>query len=142
MTDNEIRERPKRRLFVFVVAAAILVLLFATMAYFTWPTNSSDRPDQQKPPATTTTTTDPSSQGSADVTDPAPPAPIGGKIVLPEAMSGQAAIDALGTNIERVAQQNSLTVEAFEELLLRDASAHVSRTGRLVYLDSGLKQAP
>lgn len=53
--------------------------------------------------------------------------------VLPKAMGGQEAIDALGDDIEVVAERNGKTVEELKELLLRDHSAKVSKNGFLLY---------
>lgn len=55
--------------------------------------------------------------------------------VLPEPMNGQEAIDALGDNLEAVARQNGKTVEELEDLLLRDASAFVSKNGFIYHRD-------
>lgn len=56
--------------------------------------------------------------------------------LLPEAMNGQEAIDALGDKIEVVAKRNGKSVEELEELLLRDKTAHISPNGFIVYLDT------
>lgn len=58
--------------------------------------------------------------------------------LLPESMSGQAAIDALGDKIDLAADRNNKTVDEFTELLLRDPTVHVSPSGRLVYIDTAL----
>lgn len=53
--------------------------------------------------------------------------------ILDQAMGGQAAIDALGDNIEIVADRNSMSVEELKETLLQNPSAKVSRTGFLYF---------
>jgi hypothetical protein len=55
---------------------------------------------------------------------------------LPEPMSGQDAIDALGDDLERVAEMNNRTPEELRELLLRDKTLHVSPNGFLMYVDT------
>lgn len=55
---------------------------------------------------------------------------------LPEAMGGEEAIDALGDNLEAVANRNGKTPEELKDLLLRDKSAKVSVDGFIVYGDS------
>ncbi len=53
--------------------------------------------------------------------------------ILDQAMGGQAAIDALGDDIEIVADRNSMSVEELKETLLQNPSAKVSRTGFLYF---------
>jgi hypothetical protein len=55
--------------------------------------------------------------------------------VLPEAMSGQAAIDALGDKIVVVADHNGKSVEQLTDLLLRDKTVHVSTRGDIFFRD-------
>ena len=55
--------------------------------------------------------------------------------LLPESKSGQEAIDALGDNLAVAAKRNNMTVEELQALLLRDATAHISTSGYIVYLD-------
>lgn len=52
--------------------------------------------------------------------------------VLPKAMSGQEAIDALGDDIEIVAERNGMSVDQLEETLLKNPSAKVSKNGFLM----------
>ena len=56
--------------------------------------------------------------------------------LLPEAMGGEAAIDALGDDIVKVAKLNSMTVEELEELLRTDKTARVTKTGVIKYVDT------
>lgn len=55
--------------------------------------------------------------------------------VLPKEMSGQEAIDALGDDIGSVAKKAGKSVDELKALLLRDASAHVTPQGFVVYRD-------
>lgn len=55
--------------------------------------------------------------------------------VLPKAMSGQEAIDALGDKIDVVAKRVGKTPEELKELLLRDKSARVTPEGNIRYHD-------
>lgn len=56
--------------------------------------------------------------------------------VLPKAMGGQQAIDALGDDINQVAKKNNMTVEKLEGILLKDSTAYISKTGFLLYGDA------
>lgn len=56
--------------------------------------------------------------------------------VLPEDMNGQEAIDALGDNIDAVAERNGKTVEELKQLLLRDNTVYVTKTGHIMYRDT------
>lgn len=58
--------------------------------------------------------------------------PGGASQVLPRAMSGQEAIDALGDDIGVVAERNGMSVEELERTLLANPSAKVSKTGFLM----------
>lgn len=49
--------------------------------------------------------------------------------VLPRAMSGQEAIDALGDDIDIVAKRNGMSADELEEMLLKNPSAKVSKNG-------------
>lgn len=89
---------------------------------------SSPPPPSATPTATPTETTD-------DEDDDVPGMSSDFSPLLPEAMNGQEAIDALGDRIETAAKRNGKTVEELEELLLRDETAHISPNGYLVYLD-------
>ncbi|MFG6475665.1 hypothetical protein ACFXP7_04680 [Microbacterium sp. P06] len=87
------------------------------------PTSSSDgeaTPTEQPTPEPESTVTTPSSFPSS---------------VLPEAMSGQAAIDALGDRIDVVANRNGKSVEELTDLLLRDKTVHISTTGNIFFQD-------
>lgn len=61
--------------------------------------------------------------------------------VLPEPMGGQAAIDALGDNLEVVAQRSGKTTDELEALLLRDSTLRVSTSGFLYYVDTATPPA-
>lgn len=140
MTDSQVPEQSTKKIKILVLVSVILALLVAAVAYFAWSANYNGA-EQLSSEANSTASGNSSSDGNNDVTEKATPAPTGVGTVLPEAMSGQEAIDALGPKINQVAEQNSLTVEELEALLLRDDSAHVSKSGRLLYLDTGLNQA-
>lgn len=61
--------------------------------------------------------------------------------VLPEPMGGQAAIDALGDNLDVVAQRSGKTTAELEALLLRDSTLRVSTSGFLYYVDTATPPA-
>ncbi|PZF79179.1 hypothetical protein [Jiangella anatolica] len=65
----------------------------------------------------------------------------GGQDVLPRAMGGQEAIDALGERLGDVAELNGMTADQLRDLLLRDASVEVAPSGRLLY-DDDLRPPP
>lgn len=76
---------------------------------------------------------EPGDDGSGDGT---PDAAAGEATLLPEAMGGQAAIDALGDNLQVVAQRNDMTADELRALLLRDDDLRVSPAGTLLYSDT------
>lgn len=59
-----------------------------------------------------------------------------GTTMLPEAMSGQQAIDALGDKLAVVAERNNMTAEKLRKLLLTDSTLHVTPAGSLLYVDT------
>ena len=61
--------------------------------------------------------------------------------VLPEPMGGQDAIDALGDNLDVVAQRSGKTTDELEALLLRDTTLRVSTSGFLYYVDNATPPA-
>jgi len=67
------------------------------------------------------------------------PSPLSAKL-LPEAQSGQEAIDSLGDSIAVAAKRNGMTVDELTELLLRDQTAHVSTSGFILYIDGVQKR--
>ena len=83
-------------------------------------------------PTSSTAPTDPDSSENEGTVNP--PTPFS-TTVLPEEMSGQEAIDALGDKIEFVANRNGKTVDELKDLLLRDATAHVSTSGDIFFRD-------
>lgn len=60
--------------------------------------------------------------------------------LLPEAKSGQDAIDSLGERIAVAADRNDMTVDELTELLLRDKTAHVTSNGSILYIDTVQKR--
>ena len=57
------------------------------------------------------------------------------RLSLPEKTNGQAAIDALGENLNEVAKAYSMSPERLEEILRTDSSAWIDQSGRLLYID-------
>lgn len=140
MTDPESFDRPKSKVLLISFVVGIVAVLLFGLGYLFWPSASNNESNPQTTGTSNSADTSASSDGNSDVNEPSQPAPIGGGDVLPRAMSGQEAIDALGDNIDRVADQNHLTVKELKEKLLQDATLHVSKSGRLVFLDTGLSQ--
>lgn len=60
---------------------------------------------------------------------------------VPEPLNGQEAIDALGDDIEEVADRNGKTVEEFEEFLLKNPSAFVQPDGFVVFKETATPDA-
>lgn len=131
--------RPSRRrplliaaaLTVVVVAVILIVGVLAMNQGSAAPgTEASASPQATATPTATATHSDDTTEGGT-----VEPTPAFGS-VLPEAMGGQEAIDALGDDLEAVADRNGKTVEELTALLLRDATAKVSPSGFIVYSDS------
>ncbi|MCB1958866.1 MAG: hypothetical protein KDG55_24590, partial [Rhodocyclaceae bacterium] len=60
---------------------------------------------------------------------------------LPEAASGQRAIEMLGQHLPAVARWYGKSAEEFVAILRRDATAHIDRNGRLHYIDTHVVEA-
>jgi PKD repeat protein len=58
------------------------------------------------------------------------------KVVLQEKKHGQAAIEALGDNLDEVAAAYDMTPERLKEILSTDPTAWIDEGGRLLYIDS------
>lgn len=130
----------QRRTNVLAVAAAVVLVALAVVAAV-WLTSESRDDDEAgdggavavpsdvatQPPAEPQLT--PSPTGSSTLA-PGPQADL-----LPEPMSGQAAIDALGEHLDHVAELNGMTPEQLRDTLLRDPTLTVTPSGRLLYED-------
>jgi len=131
--------RPSRRrpLIIAIVITVVLVAGILIVGVLSMNRGSavpgadaSASPQATATPTTTPTDSDDSTEGGT-----VEPTPAFGS-VLPEAMGGQEAIDALGDDLEAVADRNGKTVEELTALLLRDATAKISPRGFIVYSDS------
>lgn len=130
---TEITERPigARAIVVAVIAIVIvagLIIAVASMA------GSRTTPPAAEPTTSATETTPPADADDEgdDVKQSPTPMTSG---VLPKALGGQAAIDALGDKITLVASRNGKSVDEVKELLLRDETARVSTGGFIKYVD-------
>ncbi|KJC64991.1 hypothetical protein TZ00_05135 [Agreia bicolorata] len=112
------------------VAALIVVGVFA----FRGQGEISPTPDLTMTPSSTPSTAPSDSDSSENEGTVNTPTPFS-TTVLPSPMSGQEAIDALGDKIEYVAQRNGKTVDELKDLLLRDATVHVSTSGDIFFRD-------
>ena len=129
--------RPSRRrpliiaivITVVLVAGILIVGVLSTNRGSAMPGADASASPQATP---TTTPTDPDDSTEGGTVEPTPA--FGS--VLPEAMGGQEAIDALGDDLEAVADRNGKTVDELTALLLRDATAKISPRGFIVYSDS------
>lgn len=140
-TDQAAQPRWKRILLLTAAAGAVVAVLIVALMQFTG--GASGDADTSPAPSVSAS---PSPSGEATGT-PAPtdtPTTEGDDVpgiitdtgpLLPERMSGQAAIDALGDNIAVAAKRSGKTVEELTDLLLRDSTAHISTNGYLVYID-------
>lgn len=123
---SDTAQQQRRRTVLAVGAAVVVVALAVVLAV--WLTRDSGGDDgsvavpSAQPPADTPTSGDGSAaQAQGDV--------------LPQAMSGQEAVDALGDQLEYVAELNAMSADELRDLLLRDASVQVAPSGRLMYND-------
>ncbi len=64
------------------------------------------------------------------------------RISLPEKTNGQAAIDALGENLDEVAKAYSMSPERLEDILRTDSTAWIDQSGRLLYIDHKQATSP
>ncbi|SJM64578.1 hypothetical protein CZ774_12985 [Frigoribacterium sp. JB110] len=137
---------------VVIVAVAVLaVIAFAVSQLWANDGDADPTGSDGTTMPTETATADPDDEGDdvstddgsdsngTDATTTEPGEVTGTNKVLPGRMSGQEAIDALGDKIDVVAKRNSMTVDEFKDLLLRDKSAHVSPQGFIVYIDTNAK---
>ncbi|KJL30612.1 hypothetical protein [Microbacterium oxydans] len=135
--------RPSRRRPLIIATAITVVVAVGILTVGVLAMNQgsaepgADASASPQATATPTPTPTPTPTDSDDSTEggTVEPTPAFGS-VLPEAMGGQRAIDALGDDLEAVAARNGKTVEELTELLLRDATAKISTNGFIVYSDS------
>lgn len=119
---------------IVVVAALVIATLFFTG---TIGNNNTDNTQIAGP----LTDGDDETNGDSDGTTNGNPNEPGqetpeGREVLPTDMNGQQAIDALGDDIDRVAELNGKTTQELKELLLRDNTVHISKFGYILYKDT------
>jgi hypothetical protein len=132
MADTASRSNKNRRILVLAIAAVLVAAgIFAGVTLVNQdPTESiSDRATSTPTPEATASPTDTNTEGGT-----VEPSPAFGS-VLPETMGGEEAIEALGENLQVVAQRNGKTAEELTQLLLRDKTAKISPEGFIVYLD-------
>ncbi|SEF16399.1 hypothetical protein [Jiangella alba] len=119
-------QQPRNRTVLAVAAAVVVVALAVVLAVWLTRDSGDDDgsvavPSAQPPSATSTPGDGVTAQAQGDV--------------LPSPMSGQDAVDALGDQLERVAELNGMSADELRDLLLRDASVQVTPSGRLMYDD-------
>ena len=117
----------QRRNNVLAVAAAVVLVALAVVAAV-WLTSRTGNDDEAGDGGVVAVPSE-SPTGSATLA-PGPPADL-----LPEPMSGQEAIDALGEHLDHVAELNGMTPDQLRDLLLRDPTVTVAPSGRLLYED-------
>ncbi|HZU92259.1 MAG TPA: hypothetical protein VFF85_01465 [Microbacterium sp.] len=122
---------------LFAVAAVVVaVAIFAIVQQPSGDPTPAESPTAEQtagtetPSTTPAPTTSPGGEGGTDGTA------LPTAAVLDEPKSGQEAIDALGDKIEIVAERNGMTVDQVTNLLQTDATAHVSVTGSIYYVDT------
>lgn len=141
VTDKQ--TEPERRswgkILVFTVLAIVtaVAIVFGVMQLtggdntLTGSQDETSEPTAPEPTAPEPTATDEEGDDDMDTIRTGP--------VLPEPLNGQEAIDALGDDIEFVANRNGRTVEELEELLLNNNSAYVSTNGFVFFRDNPLE---
>lgn len=133
MTDNNVRER-RRWLLPIICIAGVLVV--AAVGFGIWQGLSSGSDERSATDdSSSPTAPEPSGSDGESEEDMTSTSPSLGP-VLPRAMGGQEAIDELGDNIVRVANQNGMTPEELEELLLSDSTVRISPQGTIFYGES------
>ena len=122
---------------LFAVAAVVVaVAIFAIVQQPSGDPTPAGSPTAEQTAGTETPSTTPApttSPGGAGATEGTP---LPSANVLDEPKSGQEAIDALGDKNEIVAERNGMTVDQVTNLLQTDATAHVSVTGSIYYVDT------
>lgn len=138
---TETIERPRWGRIAALAAAGLVVvaaLVFGLMQLGGGGTTAA--PSTPAPSPTATSTGTPTATATPSTTDEedgdVPGLNSDFSTLLPEALNGQEAIDALGDNIELAAKRNGQTVEQLQELLLRDKTVHISTNGYIVYYDN------
>jgi hypothetical protein len=140
---------------VVAVAAAAVVIVAAGAAAIGWLADRDDETvvtqeptDEDAEPEADDATDDATTEDDASTDDePAEDdvtegmTPMGGD-VLPEPMGGQEAIDALGDDLQAVAELNNRDVDELRELLLRDHTLRISPNGFLFYIDTATPNLP
>lgn len=151
MTEHAEGSRRGMIITVVVVAIAVVaVIAFAVVQLWASDDDADPTGSDGTTVPTETAAADPDDEGDDVSTDDGSdstgtdatstePGEVTGTKVLPERMSGQEAIDALGDKIDVVAKRNNKTVDELKDLLLRDKSAHVSTGGFIVYIDTNTK---
>jgi len=143
---------------VLIVGIAVVAIAAVSLLVYYLAQQSSGDPNEASDP-TTTETSQPTDEpedgaddgssddadsdaatdgdsGSSDGDDTGSDGPAGAPTYLDEEMSGQEAIDALGDNIDEVAERNNKSVEELEKLLLNNPSARVTPDGFIVFHDT------
>lgn len=124
--------RPRRGRLIALFAAAAVVVGVAAFAI---------TQQQSGAPAPSPT---PTAEQESDVPTPEPTketegdsdVKLGTTNVLDEDMGGQEAVDALGDELETVAQRNGMTAEELTDLLLTDPTARVTTTGFVYFSET------
>ncbi|MBK0418855.1 hypothetical protein JD276_07395 [Leucobacter sp. CSA1] len=143
MTENKTTEPRSRKgllvtlvVLAIVIAAAIVfgVMQMTTNGDSTSPaSNGTDTSETEAPGTPGDDDTDGAGNGGDEGTGDEGGVKSDTRQVLPKTMGGQDAIEALGDDIDVVAERNGMTVDELKELLLRDKSAKVSKNGFLLY---------
>lgn len=128
-------ERPRWGRIALLAGAGLLVVVALVFGLTQLIGGDPETAPPSSPPSPSATPTATPTETTDDEDDDVPGMSSDFSPLLPEAMNGQEAIDALGDRIETAAKRNGKTVEELEELLLRDETAHISPNGYLVYLD-------
>ena len=127
---SESSEIRGRNIMIAVTTAAVVIVVAVAVAVG-WSNRSGDDGTVAVGPSDAQTDDDASSATPGDERMAA-----GEGTMLPEAMSGQEAVDALGDKLAVVAERNNMTAEKLRKLLLTDSTLHVTPSGSLLYVDT------
>lgn len=120
-----------RILFAVLALAVVAVIVFSLLQM-----NSDDDSAGETSDSTSEQSESPSAPDPTDTateSDDVEPSktPSGTNVILEKPLGGQDAIDALGDDIQIVADRNNMTVDEVKDLLLKDPNMMVSPTGHI-----------
>lgn len=135
-SDGESAVTEKRTNWTMRILFAVLALaVVAVIVFSLFQMNTGDDPVGESRGSTGDETADPTAPEPTSTDDESDQdmqpsdSPVNSTHVLEESLSGQEAIDALGDDIDIVAEKNNMSVDELKEFLLRNESAVVRPDG-------------